>query len=125
MGKGSGSTRTVSANKASASRTSSNASAKTKYSGEYISAKTKEIKSLKLPKQNDSVYVSIKDAEYRISHKVTYDKRHIIDIVRTSDGYSLGHDVFTSGGSYGMAITSTKSQVQKAVRKELLMLLNG
>lgn len=125
MGKGSGSTRTVSANKASASRTSSNASAKTKYTDEYISAKTKEINSLKLPKQNDSVYVSIKDVEYRISHQVSFDKRHIVDIFRTSDGYSLGRGVFTNSGSYGMATTSTKSQVQKAVRKELLMLLNG
>lgn len=41
MAKGGGSTRTVSAN---------NASASTKYNAEYISAKTKEINSFKLPK---------------------------------------------------------------------------
>ena len=124
MAKGGGSTRTVSANNASASRTSSSASASTKYNAEYVSAKTKEINSFKLPKQNDSEYIRIKDVEYRISHQSTYDKRHIVDIVRTSDGYSLGRDVFTNSGSYGMATTRTKSQVQKAIRKELLRLLN-
>lgn len=124
MAKGGGSTRTVSANNASASRTSSSASASTKYNAEYISAKTKEINSFKLPKQNDSEYIRIKDIEYRISHQSTYDKRHIVDIVRTSDGYSLGREVFTNSGSYGMATTRTKSQVQKAIRKELLRLLN-
>lgn len=124
MAKGGGPTRTVSANNASASRTSSSASANTKYNSEYISAKTKEINSFKLPKQNDSEYIRIKDVEYRISHQSTYDKRHIVDIVRTSDGYSLGRDVFTNSGSYGMATTRTKSQVQKAIRKELLRLLN-
>ena len=124
MAKGGGSTRTVSANNASASRTSSSASASTKYNAEYVSAKTKEINSFKLPKQNDSEYIRIKDVEYRISHQSTYDKRHIVDIVRTSDGYSLGRDVFTNSGSYGMATTRTKSQVQKAIREELLRLLN-
>lgn len=123
MAKGGGSTRKVSANNASASRTSSSTNAK--YNAEYISAKTKEINSFKLPKQNDSEYIRIKDVEYRISHQSTYDKRHIVDIVRTSDGYSLGRDVFTNTGSYGMATTRTKSQVQKAIRKELLRLLNG
>ncbi len=124
MAKGGGSTRTVSANNASASRKNNSASASTKYNAEYISAKTKEINSFKLPKQNDSEYIRIKDVEYRISHQSTYDKRHIVDIVRTSDGYSLGRDVFTNSGSYGMAITRTKSQVQKAIREELLRLLN-
>lgn len=123
MAKGGGSTRKVSANNASASRTSSSTNAK--YNAEYISAKTKEINSFKLPKQNDSEYIRIKDVEYRISHQSTYDKRHIVDIVRTSDGYSLGRDVFTNTGSYGMATTRTKSQVQKAIREELLRLLNG
>ena len=124
MAKGGGPTRTVSANNASASRTNSSASASTKYNAEYVSAKTKEINSFKLPKQNDSEYIRIKDVEYRISHQSTYDKRHIVDIVRTSDGYSLGREVFTNSGSYGMATTRTKSQVQKAIRKELLRLLN-
>lgn len=124
MAKGGGSTKTVSANNASASRTNSSASASTKYSAEYVSAKTKEINSFKLPKQNDSEYIRIKDVEYRISHQSTYDKRHIVDIVRTSDGYSLGRDVFTNSGSYGMATTRTKSQVQRSVRKVLLDLLN-
>lgn len=124
MAKGGGPTRTVSANNASASRTNSSASASTKYNAEYVSAKTKEINGFKLPKQNDSEYIRIKDVEYRISHQSTYDKRHIVDIVRTSDGYSLGREVFTNSGSYGMATTRTKSQVQKAIRKELLRLLN-
>lgn len=124
MAKGGGPTRTVSANNASASRTNSSASVSTKYNAEYVSAKTKEINSFKLPKQNDSEYIRIKDVEYRISHQSTYDKRHIVDIVRTSDGYSLGREVFTNSGSYGMATTRTKSQVQKAIRKELLRLLN-
>lgn len=133
MAKGGGPTRTVSANNASASRTNNSASASrtnnsasasTKYNAEYISAKTKEINSFKLPKQNDSEYIRIKDVEYRISHQSTYDKRHIVDIVRTSDGYSLGRDVFTNSGSYGMATTRTKSQVQKTIREELLRLLN-
>ena len=123
MAKNSGSTRTVSASNASASRTNNSASASSKYNAEYISAKTKEINSFKLPKQNDSEYIRIKDVEYRISHQSTYDKRHIVDIVRTSDGYSLGRDVFTNSGSYGMATTRTKSQVQKAIREELLRLL--
>lgn len=121
MAKNSGTTRTVSASNANASRTNNNAGAK--YNAEYISAKTKEINSFKLPKQNDSEYIRIKDVEYRISHQSTYDKRHIVDIVRTSDGYSLGRDVFTNSGSYGMATTRTKSQVQKAIREELLRLL--
>ena len=124
MAKGGGSTRTVSANNASASRTSSSASASTKYNAEYISAKTKEINSFKLPKPNDAEYIRIKDVEYRIGHLRTYDKRHIVDIVRASDGYFLGREVFTDSGSYGMATTRTKSQVQKAIRKELLRLLN-
>lgn len=124
MAKGGGSTRTVSANNASASRTSSSASASTKYNAEYISAKTKEINSFKLPKPNDAEYIRIKDVEYRIGHLRTDDKRHIVDIVRASDGYSLGREVFTDSGSYGMATTRTKSQVQKAIRKELLRLLN-
>lgn len=124
MAKGGGPTRTVSANNASANRTNSSASASTKYNAEYVSAKTKEINSFKLPKQNDSEYIRIKDVEYRISHQSTYDKRHIVDIVRTLDGYSLGREVFTNSGSYGMATTRTKSQVQKAIRKELLRLLN-
>ena len=133
MAKGGGSTRTVNSSNASASRTSGSAnnasasrsaSTSTKYNAEYISAKTKEINSFKLPKQNDSEYIRIKDVEYRISHQSTYDKRHIVDIVRTSDGYSLGRDVFINSGSYGMATTRTKSQVQKAIREELLRLLN-
>ena len=124
MAKGGGSTRIVSANNASASRTSSSASVSTKYNAEYISAKTKEINSFKLPKPNDAEYIRIKDVGYRIGHLRTYDKRHIVDIVRASDGYSLGREVFTDSGSYGMATTRTKSQVQKAIRKELLRLLN-
>ena len=59
MVKGGGPTRTVSANNASASRTNSSASASTKYNAEYVSAKTKEINSFKLPKQNDSEYIRI------------------------------------------------------------------
>ena len=124
MAKGGGSTRTVSANNASASRTTTVRAQAKKYNAEYISAKTKEINSFKLPKQNDSEYIRIKDVEYRISHQSTYDKRHIVDIIRTSDGYSLGRDVFTNSGSYGMATTRTKSQVQNAIREELLRLLN-
>ena len=124
MAKGGGNTRTINSSNASASRTNNSASTSTKYNAEYISAKTKEINSFKLPKQNDSEYIRIKDVEYRISHQSTYDKRHIVDIVRTSDGYSFGRDVYTNSGSYGMAITRTKSQVQKSVRKELLNLLN-
>lgn len=115
MAKGGGSTRTVSAN---------NASASTKYNAEYISAKTKEINSFKLPKANSYEDITIKDIEYRIYHVPSYDGRHIIDVVRTSDGYSFGREVFTNSGSYGMATTYTKSQVQKAVRKGLLNLLN-
>lgn len=124
MAKGGGSTRTVSASSASASRTSSSASASTKYNAEYISAKTKEINSFKLPKQNDSERISINGEDYRVSHAKTGDGRHIVDIIRTSDGYSLGREVFTKSSSYGMATTRTKSQVQKAIRKELLRLLN-
>lgn len=124
MAKGGGSTRTVNANNASASRTQSSTNTTTAYNAEYVDQKTKEINNFKLPKQNDSEYIRIKDVEYRISHQSTYDKRHIVDIVRTSDGYSLGRDVFTNSGSYGMATTRTKSQVQKAIRKELLRLLN-
>lgn len=124
MAKGGGSTRTVSANKASASRTNNSASASTKYNAEYISAKTKEINSFKLPKANSYEDITIKGVEYRINHVPSYDGRHIIDVVRKSDGYSYGREVFTNSGSYGMATTYTKSQVQKAVRKGLLNLLN-
>lgn len=124
MAKGGGSTRTVSANNASASRTSSSASMNTKYNAEYISTKTKEINSFKLPKANSYEDITIKGVEYRINHVPSYDGRHIIDFVRKSDGYSLGREVFTNSGSYGMATTYTKSQVQKAIREELLRLLN-
>lgn len=115
MAKGGGSTRTVSAN---------NASASTKYNAEYISAKTKEINSFKLPKANSYEDITIKGVEYRTYHVPSYDGRHIIEVVRKSDGYSLGREVFTNSDSYGMATTYTKSQVQKAVRKGLLNLLN-
>lgn len=123
MAKGGGSTRTVSANNASASRTSSTNNS-SKGNAEYISTKTKEIEGFKLPRQNDFEYININGENYRVRHEKTKDGRHIVDIIRTSDGYSLGRDVFTNSGSYGMAITRTKSQVQKAIRKELLRLLN-
>lgn len=124
MAKGGGSTKTVSASNASASRKSSSASVSTNYNAEYISAKTKEINSFKLPGQNDFKYININGENYRIRDSKTSDGRHIVDIIRTSDGYSLVHEVFTKSGSYGMATTKTKSQVQKAVQKELLKLLN-
>lgn len=124
MAKGGGSTKTINANKASASRTNSSASASTKYSAEYVSAKTKEINGFKLPGQNDFKYININGENYRIRDSKTSDGRHVVDIIRTSDGYSLGREVFTKSGSYGMATTKTKSQVQKNIRKELLKLLN-
>ena len=49
MAKGGGSTKTVSANNASANRTSNNASVSIKSNAAYISAKTKEINDFKLP----------------------------------------------------------------------------
>ena len=91
---------------------------------EYTSAKTKEIEDFKLPTQNSLRYISIKDEEYRISHICTYDKRHIVDIVRVSDAHSLGRSLFTNSGFYGSARTSTRAQVQRSVRKLLLDLLN-
>lgn len=123
MAKNSGSTRTVSANNASASRTSGTNNS-SKGNAEYISTKTKEIEGFKLPRQNDFEYININGENYRVRHEKTMDGRHIVDIIRTSDGYSLGRDVFTNSGSYGMATTRTKSQVQKAIREELLRLLN-
>lgn len=124
MAKGGGSTRTVSANNASASRTNSSANNNSKGNAEYISTKTKEIEGFKLPGQNDFKYININGENYRVKHEKTRDGRHIVDIIRTSDGYSLGRDVFTNSGSYGMVTTRTKSQVQKAIREELLRLLN-
>ena len=124
MAKGGGSTKTISANNASVSRTNSSASASTKSNAAYISAKTKEINDFKLPGQNDFKYININGENYRIRDSKTSDGRHIVDIIRTSDGYSLGREVFTKSGSYGMATTQTKSQVQKTIRKELLKLLN-
>lgn len=123
MAKGGDYTRTISANNASASRTSSSANNNSKGNTEYISTKTKEIEGFKLPGQNDFKYININGENYRVRHNKTRDGRHIVDIL-TSDGYSLGRDVFTNSGSYGMATTRTKSQVQKAIRKELLRLLN-
>lgn len=124
MAKSGGSTRTVSANNASASRTSSSANNNSKGNAEYISTKTKEIEGFKLPRQNNVKYININEENYRVIHNKTRDGRHIVDIIRTSDGYSLGRDVFTNSGSYGMATTRTKSEVQKAIQKELLRLLN-
>lgn len=49
MAKGGGSTRTISANNASASRTSGSANNNSKGNAEYISTKTKEIEGFKLP----------------------------------------------------------------------------
>ena len=112
MAKGGGSTRTVSANNNS------------KGNAEYISTKTKEIEGFKLPGQNGFKYININGENYRIRDNKTSDGRHVVDIIRTSDGYSLGREVFTKSGSYGMATTKTKSQVQKAIREELLRLLN-
>lgn len=94
-----------------------------KYNAAYISSKTKEIKGFKLPKANDFEYINIKGKEYRVNHEKTYDGRHIVDITRTSDNYSMGRDVFTSSGSYGMATTRTRSQVVSSLRNELLNLL--
>ena len=124
MAKGGGPTRTVSANNASASRTSGSANNNSKGNAEYISTKTKEIEGFKLPGQNDFKYININGENYRIRDNKTSDGRHVVDIIRTSDGYSLGREVFTKSGSYGMATTKTKSQVQKAIREELLRLLN-
>ena len=121
MAKSGGSTRTVSAKNASASSSANNNS---KGNAEYISTKTKEIEGFKLPGQNDFKYININGENYRIRDNKTSDGRHIVDIIRTSDGYSLGREVFTKSGSYGMATTKTKSQVQKAIREELLRLLN-
>ena len=81
MAKGGGSTRMVNSSNASASRTQSGANTTTAYNAEYVDQKTKEINNFKLPKQNDSEYIRIKDVEYRISHQSTYDKRHIVDIL--------------------------------------------
>lgn len=94
-----------------------------KYDADYISNKTKEIKGFKLPKANDFEYINIKGTKYRVRHEKTYDGRHIVDLIRTSDNYSMGRDVFTSGGSYGMATTRTRSQVVSSLRNELLNLL--
>ena len=123
MAKGGGSTKTVSANNASASRQAT-VQVSTKSNAAYISAKTKEINGFKLPGQNDFKYININGENYRIRDSKSSDGRHIVDIIRTSDGYSLAREVFTKSGSYGMATTKTKSQVQKTIRKELLKLLN-
>ena len=88
----------------------------------YISSKTKEIKGFKLPKANDFEYINIKGTTYRVRHNKTYN-RHIVDLIRTSDNYILRRDVFTSGGSYGMATTRTRAQVVSSLRNELLNLL--
>lgn len=88
----------------------------------YISSKTKEIKGFKLPKANDFEYINIKGTTYRVRHNKTYN-RHIVDLIRTSDSYILRRDVFTSGGSYGMATTRTRAQVVSSLRNELLNLL--
>lgn len=124
MAKGGDSTRTINSNNASASRTSGSANNNSKGNAEYISTKTKEIEGFKLPRQNNIKYININEENYRVSHNKTRDGRHIVDIIRISDGYSLGRDVFTNSGSYGMATTRTKSEVQKAIQKELLRLLN-
>lgn len=57
-------------------------------------------------------------------HEKTYDGRHIVDIIRRSDGYSIGRDAYTNSGSYGYATTRTKGEVAKNIRKELLNILN-
>lgn len=139
MAKGSGTTRTTNSANAAASRTVNMAAVSTqsgggantaasvtqtaKYDADYISNKTKEIKGFKLPKANDFEYINIKGTTYRVRHEKTYDGRHIVDLIRTSDNYSMGRDVFTSGGSYGMATTRTRSQVVNSLRNELLNLL--
>lgn len=116
--------KTVSANNASASRTSNNASVSIKSNAAYISAKTKEINDFKLPGQNDFKYININEENYRIRDSKTSDGRHIVDIIRTSDRYSLVREVFTKSGFYGSARTNTRAQVQRSVRKLLLDLLN-
>lgn len=134
MAKGGGSTRTVSSANAASSRKAAtpidttgggNATSVTqtvKYDAAYISSKTKEIKGFKLPKGNDFEYINIKGTTYRVRHNKTYN-RHIVDLIRTSDNYILRRDVFTSGGSYGMATTRTRAQVVSSLRNELLNLL--
>ena len=136
MAKISGGTRTVSSATAASSRKTAMLSTQASASGggnatsaaqtvkydAYISSKTKEIKGFKLPKANDFEYINIKGTTYRVRHNKTYN-RHIVDLIRTSDNYILRRDVFTSGGSYGMATTRTRAQVVSSLRNELLNLL--
>ena len=130
MAKSSGSTRATNSRTASVSRAINgkspnmpNTAKAVEYDADYISKKTKEINSFKIPKQNDFEYINIKGENYRVRHEKTYDGRHIIDIIRSSDGSSMGRDVYTNKGAYGYAITHTKGEVARSVRKELLSIL--
>lgn len=121
MGKNSGSTRAINSQSASASRKNNYS----KWNADYISSKTKEINSFKMPKQNDSEYINIKGIDYRVRHEKTYDGRHIVDILRNSDGYSFGREIYTNSGSYGYASTGTKSEATKSIKNELLSILKN
>ena len=127
MTRNSGSTRAKNSRTASESRTTkttaTSAAQTSKWDANYINSKAKEINSFKLPRQNDFEYINIKGENYRVRHQKTYDGRHIIDIIRRSNGSSMGRDVYTNSGSYGYAITRTKGEVAKGIRNELLNIL--
>lgn len=139
MAKNSGTTRGINSSNASASRTyaqanstasittstlANNAStASFKQDANYVENKMKEIKAFKLPKAEDQAYININNIEYRITHAVAEGGRHIIDVRRTSDNYSIGRAVYTTGGSYGMASTMTKGQVTSSLKTEFKNLL--
>lgn len=128
MAKNSGSTRAKNSKTASESRTyanaelqkRANASSTSKWDAAYISSKAKEIKSFKLPKPDDFETINIKGKDYRVIHDKESGGRHIITIIRSSDGQSMGRDVYTNRGSYGYATTRTKGEVSKSIRNELL-----
>lgn len=139
MAKNSGSTRSINSSNASASRTYAQANSEASITASalpnnasttsftqdenYVENKMKEIKAFKLPKAGEQVHISINNVEYRITHEEANGGRHIIDVRRTSDNYSLGHAVYTTGGSSGMASTLTKGQVTTSLKTEFKNLL--
>lgn len=96
-----------------------NASSTSKWDADYIRSKAKEIRHFKLPKPDDQETINIKGEDFRVTHDTASGGRHILDIIRISDGRSFGRNVYTNSGHYGYITTPTKGEVAKRIRYEL------
>lgn len=87
-----------------------------------IAALSKEISQFTLPKSNNAKTIKIGETSFKVTHETASNGRHIVSIYKTGkDGKteSTLRSVYTNSGSYGYAVTGTRSDTQKRVREEL------